>query len=332
MSFHHINAVLKCSHFKGTTRNVLFFLANCASGGPGEDKKHLPFGWTRKSLPQIMAACNTRRQQTITRAINELVDVGVLKQHTQRAAAPLYFVNLDWLKEHEYTEKQLEGFVYTALRKARAASGSDASATREKRVSHPSDHDQPSGSGSESTDLGWPYSDPTPPIGNAAVSRKAANEDNATRLTNTTESGYPSQRKAANSIRSCSFSDRSLNTFASQTPADDSDNFVETPSVRPGEPGPVAPTSVVNPQIPVHSQQRSALSVPPAPAFDVEEMLQTHTWPTDPEDLCSNGEPSGPAQCLVCKVKAASVRRHGTRCVRIRTLEEVLLEQQVEAD
>jgi len=133
----HITAAIRCSQFKGTTRLLLFILANAASPGGSKDadKKILPLGYCKRKLETLMAALNVSRQQTVSNALKELEDGGAIKIYRKFRAASLFFVNLDWLKEHSYTDEEFEEFVYPALevkRKAanfgetRVASGSDA--------------------------------------------------------------------------------------------------------------------------------------------------------------------------------------------------------------
>jgi hypothetical protein len=122
MSNPHINAVRQCSQFKGTARWVLFVLADAASPGPkNEEDKILPLGYCKRKLQTLMAAVNITRQQTVSAAIKELVDAGVIKQHLQKGVSPLYFVDIDWLKERAYTADDLLKFEYPALKVSRLA-------------------------------------------------------------------------------------------------------------------------------------------------------------------------------------------------------------------
>lgn len=164
----HITAAFHCSQFKGTTRLVLLYLADAASPLSKKDakeQKKLPFGFCKRKLTTIMCALNIHRQPTITKAISELKAAGAIQQWTKKGASPMYFVDLEWLKEREYTDEQIASFDYDALRESReqekqaeATHNSDPDdtvenlfPTRETPVSHPSDDGKTSGTPVEST-------------------------------------------------------------------------------------------------------------------------------------------------------------------------------------
>ena len=118
----HITATLRCSKFKGTTRLVLLYLADAASPGPKiveKKKTGLPLGYCKRRLSTIMAAVNSKRQPTVSAAISELKREGAIKQFPKKKdgawQVPLYFVDLEWLKAHAYTDEELEQFGYKSL-------------------------------------------------------------------------------------------------------------------------------------------------------------------------------------------------------------------------
>lgn len=163
----HITAAFRCSQFKGTIRLVLLALADAASpGGKNkEGKKNLPLGYCRRRLQTIMSCVNVHRQQTVTAAISELEDYGAIKVH-HRKGASLFFVDLQWLNEHAYSDEQLEQFVYPALAKQRKAANEDISTPESPET----------------------YSDHSQTLGRAYSEREAANQDNEKRLTTKTDS------------------------------------------------------------------------------------------------------------------------------------------------
>ncbi len=65
----------------------------------------------------------------------------------------------------------------------------------------------------------------------------------------------------------------------------------------------------VLPPLPVHSQAPAARLIPPPAAAYHPEAMDLHRWEDE--------EPAGYVTCLTCGVKAADVRRKGTRCVNV---------------
>jgi hypothetical protein len=234
----HITAAYHCSQFRGTARQVLLYLADAASSLSQKDakeQKKLPFGHCKRKLATIMCALNIHRQQTVSRAIAELKAAGAIKQWLKKGASPLYFVDLDWLKVHEYTNDQIESFDYDALRVAREKEKQaeeqhnedpdddtieNLFPTRESPVSHGSEQGEAPATPAESTTR-WspagdpPYGDPSETLGQ----RKAANIDNGNRITSVTESVVVKQRKAANSSHSVPTSSLRFEGF--DPPSDD---------------------------------------------------------------------------------------------------------------
>ena len=103
MSNQHINAAINCNKFKGNTRLLLLILANRASDGTSRNgKKNLPFGWTSRSLPQLMDETNIHRKQTITSLIQELVDGGAISRVRRFNTSSKTFVDIDWLRANAY--------------------------------------------------------------------------------------------------------------------------------------------------------------------------------------------------------------------------------------
>jgi len=238
----HITAVYRCSQFKGTAREVLLYLANCASPGQGEDKKNLPLGYCKRKLTTIMCALNIRRQPTITAAIKELKQAGAIKQWLKKGVSPLYFVDLDWLKEHEFTDEQVASFDYEALKVSRKAFNL--------------------ASGLPAGDP--PYGSPTVTIGQ----RKATNLEYGNRLTSNTESVseeygkrltpshlFPPAEQGSSHLADA----RVLPTASRETASKQEDRrFAETQG------DPVNP-SVANAHLPDHSQPSETIVIPPAP-------------------------------------------------------------------
>jgi hypothetical protein len=126
----HITAALRCSQFKGTTRLVLFVLADAASPGKNADGKGLPLGYCKRKLQTIMTFVNCRRQPTVTAAIRKLKMAGAIKQWLKQGASPLYFVDLDWLQKNAYTEAEQEAFEYSSLKMSRKADPEDAASSQ----------------------------------------------------------------------------------------------------------------------------------------------------------------------------------------------------------
>ncbi len=296
----HITAAYHCSQFKGTARQVLLYLADAASSLSRKDakeQKKLPFGHCKRKLATIMCALNIHRQQTVSRAIAELKAAGAIKQWLKKGASPLYFVDLDWLKAHEYTDEQIESFDYDALRVAREKEkqaeeqhNEDADddtienlfPTREPLVSDASEQGETPANPAESATR-WspagdpPYGDPSETLGQ----RKAANIDNGNRIASETDSVLVKQRKAANSSHSVPTSSLRFEGF--DPPSDDGifptasrtkQSHKSVASLeeqhqeqeQPQEQHLVPPDAVVpaHPPVPVHPPAPQAIAVPPA--------------------------------------------------------------------
>jgi predicted transcriptional regulator len=223
----HITATLRCSKFKGTTRLVLLYLADAASPGPkivDKRKTGLPLGYCKRRLSTIMAAVNSKRQPTVSAAIRELKKEGAIKQFLKKKdgtwQVPLYFVDLEWLKAHAYTDEELEKFGYETLKEKREdEKQAKKNSTDEPEhldaddifpnelifrgktpVSDPSATGKTSGTPVESTNdgvtslaLGAAY--PLATSVSPAEQRKAFNGDNGNRLTVDTESVRPGYEK-----------------------------------------------------------------------------------------------------------------------------------------
>lgn len=103
MSIEHINAALCCNRFTGNTRVLLFVLADAASNGkPRKDGgKNLPYGWTSRSRPQLMKACNMTRGDTLTNAINNLADAGAIRRKRRFGKSDMTFIDIEWLKAND---------------------------------------------------------------------------------------------------------------------------------------------------------------------------------------------------------------------------------------
>lgn len=127
MANQHITAALRCSQFKGITRAVLVVLADAASsGGKGkDDQKLLPLGYTKRKLATIMMMVNCRRQPTVSQAIAELRKAGAIKVRYRKQGSNLYFVDLDWLRDHAFTDEQIDDFEYAALKVSRLANNQE---------------------------------------------------------------------------------------------------------------------------------------------------------------------------------------------------------------
>jgi hypothetical protein len=303
----HITAAFHCSQFKGTTRLVLLYLADAASPLSKKDakeQKKLPFGFCKRRLSTIMCALNIHRQPTITKAISELKAAGAIQQRLKKGASPMYFLDLEWLKSHEFTDDEIASFSYDALREAReqekhaeAMHNADPDdtvenlfPTREPPVSHGSEHGGTPATPAESmevTDTRWlPASDP--PYGEPSETldqRKPFNPENGKRLTSDTESAYPSERKAFNSthlvptpaLRLGDFDPPScdgLYPTASRTKHSHKSvaSLEEQHQDQHQEQPPSLQTAEVDPPVPVHSQPPQAREIPPpAP--------RSHYWP-----------------------------------------------------
>jgi DNA-binding transcriptional ArsR family regulator len=207
----HITATLRCSKFKGTTRLVLLYLADAASPGPkivDKRKTGLPLGYCKRRLSTIMAAVNSKRQPTVSAAIRELKKEGAIKQFLKKKdgtwQVPLYFVDLEWLKAHAYTDEELEKFGYETLKEKHLDADdifpNELIFRGKTPVSDPSATGKTSGTPVESTNdgvtslaLGAAY--PLATSVSPAEQRKAFNGDNGNRLTVDTESVRPGYEK-----------------------------------------------------------------------------------------------------------------------------------------
>jgi hypothetical protein len=103
MSIPHIKAVLKCPRFKGNTRLLLLILADAASNGkkPVDGKPNLPFGFLTRHEKQLMKLMNTKRPDTLVKAMARLVKAGVVvRKRRAKGKISTTFVDLSWLVEH----------------------------------------------------------------------------------------------------------------------------------------------------------------------------------------------------------------------------------------
>lgn len=105
MSNQHLNSLRNCNKFKGNTRLLLFVLADRASDGTSRNgKKNLPFGWTARSLEQLMQETNIHRKQTLTACMTELIDAGAISRVRRFDRPSKTFVDIDWLKANAYPQ------------------------------------------------------------------------------------------------------------------------------------------------------------------------------------------------------------------------------------
>lgn len=260
----HITAAFRCSKFKGITRLVLLYLADAASSLSAEQaksQKKLPFGYCKRKHDKIMVAVNCYRQPTISACLSELKDAGAIKQFRKKHLSALYFVDLEWLKSN-IQDKHPE------MRRN----------TLEPHVSAPSDTGEDEGNPFDSI----PAGDPRFASGMPALGMPYDNENHLVL------SGDPGEKRLVqpyenrlHSIPSLSHppsSGKALPTASRDKTHAASEHFVETPSVRPGEPGPVAPTSLVDLQEPFSTNPVQA--APPAQAIEIPaQPVLPHKWP-----------------------------------------------------
>jgi hypothetical protein len=266
---------------------VLFYLCNAASTGPGEDRKNLPLGYCKRKLTTIMAGVNCHRQQTVSAAIKELKEAGVIKQWLKKGASPLYFVDLDWLKEHQYTDAELAEFDYEALKVSRKAYNHEPADFR---------------------------------LGDEDGQRKPYNLDNGNRLTSKTETVVQDNGKRltpSGLVPPCKAGDLFHLADARVFPTATRDNASQSASLdtfgetreNPGPQTPKAKAPVASPFSPCLPAAPQAIGVPPAPQFvEVPSTMDEHTR--------SEEDPVGYEECGVCGQKAAFVRRKGLPCIK----------------
>jgi hypothetical protein len=139
MSNKHLSLALKCRHdLKPSTRLLLVYLADAASNGqPRKDgRKNLPEGMLSRGIDKMMIGLNTKRQQTVSDSLKELVAIGAITRTQRSRTSCMTKVSLGWLTEWAHTEETAAELTaaYTAKFKEEFQQQKACNQDNEKRV------------------------------------------------------------------------------------------------------------------------------------------------------------------------------------------------------